>query len=148
MAGRKKSTTANMQNVSFRSVEEFLAFLPPDELSLVSTLRSLVVECIPGITEKLSYNVPFYHRHNRLFFIWPASVLWGKKQTWSGVRFGFQQGHLLADELNYLDRGERKYVYWKAFKQITVNDISILKNYIFEAELIDSGFKNKKSQPG
>src|SRR5436190_20085321 len=133
-----------MQNVSFNNVDEFLEFLPEDELKLVKFLRRIIFDCVTGVTEKLSYNVPFYKKNKSIFFIWPASVLWGKKQSYKGVRFGFQQGYLLNDEINYLDRGDRKQVYWRDFTNIKDIDIDLLKAYIFEAEIIDDGFKKKK----
>ena len=49
-----------MQSVSFRNVGEMLAYLPEDELVMVEHLRELVLETIPGLTEKLSFNVPFF----------------------------------------------------------------------------------------
>jgi hypothetical protein len=140
----KKRPGSGMQNVAFRSIDEFLDFLPEEELKLVNCLRGIVFDCIPGITEKLSYNVPFYKKNRGLFFIWPSSVLWGKKQTWTGVRFGFQQGFLLSDEPRYLDRGGRKQVYWKDFTDIKQVNIPLLKHYIFEAELVDAGFRKTK----
>jgi len=136
-----KAYKKTMQNVSFKSVDEFLDFLPEDELRIVEILRRLVFDCVPGITEKISYNVPFYKKRNGMFFIWPASVLWGKKQTYEGVRFGFQQGNLLADEINFLDRGNRKQVYWRDFTKIKDIEIDLLKAYIFEAGIIDDQVK-------
>ncbi len=133
-----------MQNVSFRNVEEHLEFLPGNELLMVEFLRKLVFDCVPNITEKLSYNVPFYKKNKGMFFIWTASVLWGKRQSFEGVRFGFQQGYLLNDELNYLERGNRRQVYWKDFKSVNDIDVDILKTYIFEAVIIDEQFKIKK----
>ncbi len=126
-----------MQNVSFGSVDEFLEFLPDDELKIVERLRSLVFDCIPNVSEKLSFNVPFYKRHKNICFIWPASVLWGKKKTYNGVRFGFSNGYLLADEIAYLDRGDRKQVYCKDFTDLKNIDFDLLKAYIFEATIID-----------
>lgn len=49
-----------MQNVSFNDVEDFLAFLPKDQLEIVLVIRKLIFKLAPTITEKLSYNVPFY----------------------------------------------------------------------------------------
>lgn len=140
----KKAATYKMQTVSFTHIEEFLAFLPEDELKIVAFLRKLIEDCVPNSTEKLSYNVPFYKKNKGLFFIWPASVLWGKQQTYQGVRFGFQQGHLLTDEIGFLEKGNRKQVYWKDFKSIQEIDVALLRSYIFEAAFIDEQFKPKK----
>lgn len=133
-----------MQNVSFRSVEELLDFIPEDELKLVLVLRNLILDSVPGLSEKLSFNVPYYFKNRGLFFIWPASVLWGKQPTYKGVRFGFQQGYLMSDDSNYLDKGDRKQVFWKEFQDLKDIDLQLLKAYIFEAVLIDEQFKKKK----
>ncbi len=143
-ASTKKVGKKKRQAVRFKSIEEFLDFLPEDELKLVNVLRSLVFECVPGITEKLSYNVPFYKRNKGMFFIWPSSVLWGSKPSYNGVRFGFQQGYLLPDEINYLDRGKRKQVYWHDFSSIQEIDIDLLKAYIFEAVITDDQYRKIK----
>jgi hypothetical protein len=70
-----------MQNVNFTNVDDFLEFLPEQELRIVEALRRTIFDCIPNVSEKLSYNVPFYKRKKGICFIWPASVLWGKKKT-------------------------------------------------------------------
>jgi hypothetical protein len=133
-----------MQEVSFANVDKFLDFLPSDELMIVKRLRQLIFSCLPDVTEKLSFNVLFYSRHRSIFFIWPASVLWGKKKTYSGVRFGFAYGHLIHDDLGYLDRGNRKQVYWHDFENISDIDEDLMRVYIFEAALIDDQYRRKR----
>lgn len=133
-----------LQEVAFRSVDDFLAYLPEQELPVVEFLRKIVFNCLPHCTEKLAYNVPYYQIHKNICFIWPASVKWGKQVTYQGVRFGFTQGHLLSDEINYLNRGNRKQVYWKDFTCISEIDVDLLKAYIYEAELVDEQFKKSK----
>ena len=138
----KGKTKQKMQDVSFRNVDEFLEFLPEDELKTVKLLRQIIFDCVPNISEKLSYNVPFYKKNKGMFFIWPASILWGKKKSYSGVRFGFQQGYLLRDDLNILIKGNRKQVYYLDFSISNDIDIDILKTYIFDAVLIDEQLKH------
>lgn len=133
-----------MQNVNFGSIEEFLDFLPEDELKMVELIRKIIFNCLPDVSEKLSYNVPFYKRHKRIFFIWPASVLWGKKKTYEGVRLGFTNGYLMNDENGYLDKGDRKQVYFKDFSSIKEIDVDLLKSFIYDAAIIDDAFKKKK----
>jgi hypothetical protein len=125
-----------MQDVSFRNVDEFLDFLPEEELKITLRLRKIVLDCIPNVTEKLSYNVPYYFLKKRICFIWPASILWGKKQTYEGVRFGFTSGHLLHDKTGYLDKGDRKEVYWRDFKSLKEIDEEVLREFIFQAVYI------------
>ena len=76
-----------------------------------------------------------------MFFIWPASILWGKKKSYSGIRFGFQQGYLLRDDLNILNKGNRKQMYYLDYLNLNDVDLDILKTYIFDAVLVDEQFK-------
>lgn len=128
---------SKMQSVSFRNISEFLEFLPEDELAITERLRKIVFSCIPDISEKLSYNVPFYKYHKTICFIWPASVLWGRKKTYSGVRLGFSNGYLLSDENGYLQKGNRKFVYWKDFRSTREIDTELVRAFLFEALVID-----------
>ena len=132
-----------MQNVSFRDVDELLEFLPADELKITELLRKIIFACLPHVTEKLAYNVAFYKHHKNFCFIWPASVLWGKTKSYAGVRLGFTNGNLMQDEISFLDKGDRKQVYWKDFKSIKEIDMGLVRSYIFEAIMIDEQLKNK-----
>jgi uncharacterized protein YdhG (YjbR/CyaY superfamily) len=132
-----------MQEVDFGSIEEFLEFLPQDELKIVELLRKIIFYCIPDIEEKISYNVPFYKRHSNICYIWPGSVQWGNVKH-SGVQFGFNKGYLMQDEINWLDKGNRKQVYLKIFHSVKEIDVDLLKAYIYEAALVDEEFNRKK----
>jgi hypothetical protein len=136
-----------MQEVNFKSIDEFLAFLPEEELLVVERLRKLVFYCLPEVREKLSFNVPYYFHHRHLCFIWPASVTWGKKKTYEGVRFGFAYGNQLTDEIGYLNKGGRKQIYWKDFTSIKDIDPELLKAYIYEAIIIDEDHFRKRRSP-
>lgn len=133
-----------MQNVKFKSIDEFLEYIPAEELKVVEFLRNIIFNCMPDITEKLSYNVLFYKLHTNICFIWPASVFWGKTQTYTGVRLGFTNGNLLQDDSNYLNKGNRKQVYWRDFQAISEIDAALLKSYLFEAIIIDQEKKKEK----
>lgn len=123
------------QSVKFESVEDFLNYLPDNELKIVEALRSMMFECIPDVKEKLSYNVPYYYRFSRVCFIWPGSVPWGKVPK-EGVELGFCKGHLLADP-SYLNIENRKQVYIKTFYSIKEIDWSVTRQLIYEAVVID-----------
>jgi hypothetical protein len=125
-----------MQNVEFSTVEELLDWLPEEQVVVTEFLRKLVYECVPDISEKLSFNVPYFFRNRGLFFIWPGAVSW-ETSTHDGVRFGFQHGNLLTDEIDYLDKGSRKQVYWKDFYGLQDVDAELLKSYIYEAVVMD-----------
>jgi hypothetical protein len=139
----KSGSGRMMQNVKFDSVVELLDFLPEDELKITLYLRQLIMDCVPDVEEKLSYNVPFYRRNAGIFFIWPGSVSWGKV-VHPGVRFGFQQGYLLDDEIGYLDRGGRKQVFWRDYLSLESIDVELLRAYLFAAVEVDDGKAKRK----
>lgn len=121
----------NPQIIKFKNIGDFLDSLPDNELQIVEILRDLVLESIPNCIEKLAYNVPFYYRHSRVVFIWPASVPWGSVD--SGVALGFCKGTQLFD----LDTADNKAIGRKVFnspKDININEI---RQIIYEAVLLD-----------
>ncbi|MGZ5302557.1 MAG: DUF1801 domain-containing protein [Bacteroidia bacterium] len=107
-----------MQTVDFRNVQEFLDYLPENEREIKQKLREIILDCLPNCKEKLSFNVPFYSINKSVCFIWPASVLWGNKKNYEGVRLGFSYGSLMQDKDNYLDKGNRKQVSYKDFLHV------------------------------
>ena len=126
-----------MQPVKYASVEDMLDHLPEDELEITLALRELVFECIPGITERLSYNVPFYKKHKGVCFIWPGAVKWGSKRMYEGVRFGFNLGTSLIDEHGILNKGDRKSVAYFDVQDLRNLPVDILKSYLYEAAILD-----------
>lgn len=134
-----------MQQVNFRDIGEFFEYLPKEELDIVLHIRAIIKECIPNIKEKLSYNVPYYYLNSRVCFLWPGSITWGNVKN-KGVRLGFVNGNLMRDELDYLDKGNRKQVYFKDFFSTREIDDSLIKMYLFEAITIDSELKKRKEK--
>ena len=128
-----------MQSVNFKSIDDLLAFLPDDELEMLVFLREMIFDCAPGLSEKLSYNVPFYKGRKNILFLWPASVLWGKKISYKGLRLGFTQGVRLEDPESFLEKADRKQVFYKTYQTLEAiqEDTERLKAFIFEAILID-----------
>ena len=139
-----------MQNVSFHSLEEFLEYLPQDERSVTAKFRNMVLDTLPEIDERLSFNVPYYRLRKDICFIWPASILWGKLKTYKGVRFGFTYGNLLQDESHYFTLGNRKQVTYRDFTSPREIDPALIKSFLFEASILDEQVagrvkRNKKS---
>jgi len=128
----------NPQKIKFRNVTDFLESLPENELEVVEIFRELVLESIPNCKEKLAYNVPFYYKHSRIVFIWPASVPWGSVDK--GVVLGFCKGTQLFN----LDISNKKSVGRKIFtsaKDININEI---RQLLYEAVLLDEQDHKKK----
>jgi hypothetical protein len=132
-----------MQNVSFRDLEEFWEFLPDDELRMTERLRNLILECIPDVKEKLSWNVPFFSRHATICFIWPGSISWGNV-TNKGVRLGFNKGYLMHDDLGFLNAGKRKQIYWQDFLHVKEIDHDLIRAYLMEAVILDTQYHLEK----
>jgi hypothetical protein len=135
-------SSRKMQSYNFRGVDDFLSCLPDSDYEITCVLRDLVFQCIPDVREKLSYNVPFYRRHQNICFIWPGSIFWGNTQSYKGVRFGFSKGYLLADDESYLLRESRKQVYWKDFKDLKEIDAELLSSFILQAASIDESMRS------
>jgi len=131
------------QNVSFRSIDDFLDYLPPEERAMVDLLRAIILRTIPQIHEKLSYNVPYYSHHRRICFIWPPSVEWGGHRQ-EGVLLGFAQGFRIRDEMNFLDKGTRKQVYTHTFSTLDQIDPDVVTYYVWEAWQIDQTMTKSK----
>lgn len=134
-----------------QSVEEVLSVLLPWERKIVHCLRTLVLECLPKATEKLSYGVPFYSRNRMICFIWPPSITWDPQQLKKkeanlakGVTLGFCQGNKMSNEDDALLAEGRKQVYCMYFKTLSEIDEAQIRALLFEAELVDERFKKKR----
>jgi uncharacterized protein YdhG (YjbR/CyaY superfamily) len=127
-----------------KTLDDFLAELDESEAKIVQILRDLVRNTAPDFEEKISYGVPYYFRHYRVCFIWPASVKPGPK---SGVVLGFCKGFLLSDEQKLLEKENRKEVYMITFHQPNEINLDVLKEIILEAILVDEEvYKERKKK--
>ena len=130
----------SLRRYNFRTVEDFLEYLPDDERIIVESLRSIILDTVPDIREKLTYNVPYYYRYSRICFIWPSSVPWVNVPQY-GVQLGFCRGDLLGNEYGFLEKGRRKRVYIKTFAQPDELNTDLVRAYLFEAVVIDEQLK-------
>ncbi|MGV3637000.1 MAG: hypothetical protein ACO1NQ_05060 [Flavobacteriales bacterium] len=136
MAARASSTML-AGGRRFASIAALLDFLPADERALTEQLRELIISEAPDLKERLSFNVPFYKGHRDVCFIWPASVLWGKKRTYEGVRFGLSYGSLVPSCEPYLHRGDRKQVCWRDLQRWTAADERMIRTVLRAAYDVD-----------
>jgi hypothetical protein len=127
-----------MQDFKFHSYVEFYDHLSDDHKPMVSLLKDIIVDTIPDIKEKLSFNVPFFYKNKTICFIWPGSIPWGKK-TKNGVELGFAKGYLLEPN-NYLEQGKRKQVFVKTFytTEEIEQDLEIIVSLLKEADQVDN----------
>ena len=120
----------------------FFESLPEDEKIVAKLLRSLVLNTLHNVTEKFSYNVPYYYKQRRICFIWHSSVPSSGKTN--GVIFGFCYGYLLPFPDSYMELGERKQVSMKTFLYPREIDIQMILSLLSEAEKIDVQFAKVK----
>jgi hypothetical protein len=121
----------NPQQIAFKTIDEFLNHLPEKELEIVLFLRKIILECMPDLKEKLAYDVPFYYRHSKICYIWPASIPWDKVK--SGVGIGFCKGKSLLDQTFETTTFSSK----SLFSSIQDIDVVALKQQLHDAILID-----------
>ena len=75
----------------FKSLIDFLEFLPEEERIIVDVLREIIKENLPAnCKEKLSYNVPFFYGKKGICIIWPSTIPRGGIKN--GVLLGFWYG--------------------------------------------------------
>lgn len=118
--------------LEFKTKKEFLDYLSEEELEVVLFLHKIILECMPDCKEKLVYNVPFYYRHSRICYIWPASIPCGKVAK--GVAIGFCKGDSFLDETFE----NTKFASKLTFNSVKEIDVALLKKQIYEAILVDN----------
>jgi len=121
---------------------------------MVKRLRSLIRECLPKAIEepKFGLGVPYYKHHRQICFIWPSSFYWGpKKKDTPGkpsmVTLGFCYGNKMSNDDGALHADGRKQVYCMYFKSVNEMSDEQIRALLYEAELVDEGFKKKRKMP-
>lgn len=130
------------QKINFRSVSDFLDYLPEQELRITESLREVIIDTIPQAREKLSYNVPYYAVHSNICFIWPSSIPWGSVDE--GVSLGFVKGHLLSLGSEHLESKARKTIRSINFKTIQEVNFDLIRALIHEAVVVDQETRKRK----
>lgn len=133
------------KGIKFGSVEEFLDFLPDDQRGICEALREIVLETVPDLKEKLSYNVPFYTRHSRMAFIWPAAIPWGGTKM-EGVTLGFPRGHMMSDPEGVFVGQKTKQVRQVVFTDLAELRADWIRSYLLEAMVVDEEVWREKNK--
>ena len=84
-----------------KAVDDYIAGLPEDRAILCEQVRALILRTIPGITEKLSFKIPFYHYHGMFCYL---------NNIPEGIDIGFLRGRDLVELFPQLDQRNRKIV--------------------------------------
>ena len=80
-----------------KAIDIYIDALPEEKAIIAQQLRKLLHSIVPGIEEKLSYKIPFYHYHGMFCFLNPVK---------DGIDIGFCRGIDLMEAFPQLeDRG-------------------------------------------
>ncbi len=82
-------------------VERWLENLLPEQYAIATICREMIWECVPQVTEKFSFGLPFYHYHGMFCYI---------RSVGHGIMIGFCRGKDLLLAFPQLEQGERKIV--------------------------------------
>lgn len=129
--------------MKIKNIAELYSILPENEQIIVDVLRQIVIETIPNIKEKISYNVPFFFKNKGICIIWPSSVPRGGISN--GVLFGFWYGNRLIDSDHYLTHGTNKQIFYKIYHSPETIDVKSIQTLLLEADKIDSYSTKSKS---
>src|SRR5690349_17449827 len=99
--------------MKIKNLVELFDLLPPNERIIVDVLRQIVLDTIPAVKEKISYNVPYFYLNKGICIIWPSTIPRGG--ITKGVLLGFWYGNRLRDEDHYLTHGSNKQIFYKIF---------------------------------
>jgi hypothetical protein len=132
---------------SRKTVDEVILGLPKGEQVIVKRLRALVLECLPKAEEENNYGVPYYTHNRMICFIWPPTLTWGPNKDRylaKGVTLGFCQGNRMSNDEGLLLAEGRKQVYCMYFKNLGEIKEEQIRALLYEAELVDDQFGQKK----
>lgn len=83
------------------AVDAYINRLPEEQAALCEQIRQLIVTTIPGISEKLSFKIPFYRYHGMFCYL---------NAVPAGIDVGFLRGRDLTDIFPQLEQRNRKIV--------------------------------------
>ena len=104
-------------------------------------LRDIIFDLAPNVREKISYRLPFFYRRRWLCFIMPASHT---KTIDQGVKLGLCNGNLLKAHEAYLEKADRKQVYYIHFETLQDMDEGLIKSVLIEAIEVDDSLSLRK----
>jgi Domain of unknown function (DU1801) len=133
------------QITNFKTIPELLECLPPLEREITEELRLLILDCVPRVKEKISFQALFFSYRSSICFLWPGSIDWMGKSTPGKVQLGFSRGHLLTDRHQYMTLGTRKVMTTRNFFSLEEINHEIIAELLYEAvEINDLHWDSKR----
>ncbi len=84
-----------------RNVSTYIESLPDEKSKIAAQLRELILSLVPGVAEKFSFKIPFYHYHGMFCYI---------NELKEGMALCFCRGKDLTDVLPHLEMKSRAMV--------------------------------------
>lgn len=117
--------------IQYFNSAELINHLHGEEKLITLLLRDLVLEILPGVKEKMAYNVPFYSMNKRICYIWPSKIPWGGVKQ--GVHLGFCYGSQIEDKDGILIAGTRKMIRTLHFNKVEDIDPQMIISFLKQA---------------
>jgi hypothetical protein len=130
-----------MNLAKFKDFDAFFEACLPAEQEVVVRVRDLIQTNFPELKEKFAYGVPYYWGFSRICFLYPASFPYSGLDA--GVNLGFARGHLLSNEQEVLQLGDRKELAYVTFRSVGDIREDVLLEILHEAMLLDVEMRKK-----
>jgi uncharacterized protein len=116
-------------------VDEYIFNLSSQQQAIAEKVRSLLLTLVPGIQEKLSFKIPFYHYYGMFCYI---------NTIPNGIDVAFCRGKDLVEQFEYLNAKSRAIV--ASVQLYTVKEITEkqIHEIIITAALWNEEAKKKK----
>lgn len=111
-----------------KTINNYIDKVAPEFVSIVIKLRSIIKQSLPGITEKISYNIPFYYYEGPLCYI-------NVRKNY--VDLGFAKGFALSNKQGLLDMKDRKQVASLRYYLEENIDKTIIQELLIEAASVN-----------
>lgn len=121
--------------ITLKTVDEYIDQLPEEKAGLVQIVRNLMLSLVPGIQEKLSFRIPFYHYYGMFSYL---------NATKNGVDVGFCRGRDLTDVFPQLQVKRRAIVATVTVRADKDIDTLQLEQIIIAAALWNEEAKRNK----
>ena len=116
-------------------VDDYIFNLSPVQQTLANKVRNMLLAQVPGIQEKLSFKIPFYHYYGMFCYI---------NAIPNGIDVGFCRGKDFADAFEHLQLKGRAIVATVALHAVKDIQQKELREIIITAALWNEEAKKKK----
>ncbi len=115
-----------------KKVDEYIEALPDERRELAEILREMIIENVPGIEERFSFKIPFYHYFGMFMYL---------NNTPKGVDVAFCRGKDLLEAFPQLELKSRA-----AIATITVTSKKDISSFGIRELIINAAAWNEEAK--